>query len=138
MTTFWNKRWIRDIALIVVFGCVFFLGYRHYLKPLLACPRVHERTRSFGYRHYLKPLLGLNEKRPRVGDMLEPFNAFDIEGRLVSISHSGLSKPRVLMVLSPTCSECLAMVPVWIKIYSQHDSRRLEFLGVSLRNAELT
>ena len=116
MTRFWSKSLIRDAALIVALGCTFFLGYRHYLQSLL----------------------GPNETRPRVGDVLEPFDAIDAEGKLVRVDPTTLSKLRVVMVFSPTCGQCAEVAPQWAKVYGERSSSNTSFLGVSLGDVQTT
>lgn len=77
-----------------------------------------------------------SEGRLAVGASLPPFQAFDLNGRTVTVAYSEESRPTLLYVFSPSCGWCARNLPN-IRHLAATVKGEYRILGISLSNQGL-
>lgn len=73
----------------------------------------------------------------RIGDIVPPFEAIDLEGNKIAVVY-GQSSKYLFYIFSPGCVACISQFPVWNHIATRAHTRNCVPLGISIVSGELT
>lgn len=119
-----------NVLIISVVAAVFFI-----FLGLKQNSRLERENAAIKQQKSADSLMG--DIRAQPGDLLPPFEAFDLEGRRIAVSYDGTSR-HLLYFFSSQCETCLSQLSIWNQIAKRAKAQRDIVLGVSSDSPEVT